>query len=290
MLTNTRTKKKYQLTFWSVGLGLLGMAPSLYGRQANLGCNKNQTRCEIDDRNLIIGDRVGIFNSEGELVATGEVQGIEGPTRQVKIRKRHGSIKEHYQLAILDSRPEDGVKAPVIKIYQEPARHSVGSSLGLSTYSIGLGSPGIEATAYYQRRFWKGAHWVARGNYLKINGEANRYTDYAVEQLPISVSAFGLMGGGAYAWRENRPFSIRTELTLGITQVNATIDGDKELVESELKKGAKVRNGYLPYARWSLGSQWNMSKEWNMLGELSQSIINLAYGTSIGVGVVRILD
>lgn len=266
------------------------MTSTAYGRAQNLDCNKSQTLCEVDDRNLIIGDRVGIINADDELVANGEVLRVEGGTRQVKIKKRYGAIKNGYKIVLLQDRPEEGFKAQTYRTYQEPSKHTVGGSAGLSTYSIGIGSPGFELTAYYQRRYWKGAQWIVRGNYLKIKGEANRYTDYDVQQLPINVSAYSLLGGSVYTFREGRPVSIRTELALGFTSVSATIDGDKELVQDELKESAKVKNGYSPYVRWSLGAQWNVNRQWNVLGDISQCLINLAYGTTVGVGVGRVLD
>jgi hypothetical protein len=279
------------------GLGLFCAAflfslntPKARGRAQNLDCNRAQTLCEVEDRNLIIGDRVGIINDDEELVATGEVLKVDGANRQIKIKKRHGNIKDSFKLTLLENRPEEGFKAPVYRVYQEPSKHSVGASLGLSTYSIGLGSPGMEATTYYQKRFWKGAQWIVRGNYLKIRGEANRYTDVSVEQLPIDISAYSLLGGGVYTFLENRPLSIRTELALGFTNVSATIDGDKELVQEELKNSAKVKNGTSPYVRWSLGAQWNYNRQWNFLGDISQCLINLAYGTTVGLGVSRILQ
>ena len=261
-----------------------------YGRSQNLACNKAQTLCEVDDRNLGIGDRVGVINDDDELVATGEVLRIEGASRQVKIRKRYGTIKEGYRMTLMESRPEEGLKAPIYRIYKEPTQHSLGASVGLSTYSIGLGSPGVELTSFYQQRFWKGAQWLLRANYLKIRGEANRYTDFDVQQLPIDVSAYSLLGGGVYTFRESRAVSVRTELGLGFTTVSATIDGDKELVQDELKKSAKIKNGTAPYIRWSLGAQWNMSRDWYLLGDVSQCLIHLAYGTTVGVGIGRILD
>src|SRR4051812_16205965 len=69
----------------------------------DLMCNKKQTKCLTESTDLTIGDQVGIFNDEGELVATGEVKAMRGDRRAVLINTRHGDINSGYHLALLET-------------------------------------------------------------------------------------------------------------------------------------------------------------------------------------------
>src|SRR5690242_19276795 len=92
-----------------------GFGGAAFGK-AELQCNRKQTKCVTETTQLTIGDEVGVFNPDGELVATGEVTNMKGERRAVVINKRHGSIHGNYNLALLETKPSDAHFASTYKV------------------------------------------------------------------------------------------------------------------------------------------------------------------------------
>lgn len=255
-----------------------------YGRDG-LECNKKQTRCLTETKDLTVGDQVGIFNDDGELVATGEVKGMRGDRRAVLINKKHGSIRRGYNLALLEGQSSDASVGPSYKIYREPAKLAAGGSLGYSSISIGEGSPATEMSMYAQWRKWGGLLLIARGVYTATEGEVSYYTDDGLERAPISMSGVGLLGGIGYTLRDTKPISFRGELGLGTMWVNASIDGDPSMVD-EVGSKARVKNGFGAYGRGSIGAVWNLS-DWHLHADLAESLVYEALAYTLAFGVSK---
>jgi hypothetical protein len=252
-----------------------------------LVCNKSQTKCLTETRQLTIGDEVGVFNTEDELVATGEVRAMRGDRRAVVIGERHGQIRKSHKLVLLETKRSDASYTTAYKIYREPANLSVGASGGLSSVSVGESTPAMEFSAYAQWRKWYGLQLVLRGVYTAGEGSV---TTYDVEedkqiQAPISLSGMGILGGVGYVMRENKPLSFRTELAAGGMQMSAAIDGDSALVDDGAYN-ARVKNGFAAYGRGSFGVMYNMSS-WHIHADLVQALTQQAHFSTIAAGVSK---
>jgi hypothetical protein len=255
----------------------------------NLQCDKMQTHCVVgESTDLTIGDKVGIFNDDGELVATGEVRAMRGERRAVLINERHGSIHKNYKLALLDrSEASDasGSNVAAYKVYREPPKVDIGASIGYSTVSIGDGSPATEFSVFGQVRKWGGLQLVGRAVYMAMEGQLTRYTAGGTDNLPISVSGMGLLGGIGYVAREGQTVSFRGELAAGGMDVNATVGGDKSLVDSG-QTNARVKNGFGAYGRAALGPVLNMDS-WHFHLDYAPSLVYQAFANTLAAGVSK---
>lgn len=257
-----------------------------FGR--SLQCNREQTKCLTESSNLTIGDQVGIFNDDGELVATGEVKSMRGERRAVLINQRHGTIRKGYDLALLEQNTSDAATlGNSYKVYREPGKMTIGTSLGFSTVSVGEGSPATEVSGYGQWRKWKDLLIIGRGTYSMMEGNVTHDTGYGYESLPISMSAIGALGGLAYIVRENKPVSFRGEAAIGAMYISANVDGDSGLVDDG-STNSKVKNGVAPAGRWSLGVMWNVGGgDWHGHADFAQSLVHEAFANTIALGVSK---
>lgn len=270
----------------TVGLTtILGLSATSAFAKPNILCNKKQTKCVTESTGLTIGDKVGIFNEDDELVATGEVNAMRGERRAVLIDKRHGSIRKGYRLTMLEDKAA-GSDLSAVKVYREPAKISAGFTGGLSSIVSSAGAPASELSVFGQMRKWGGMQLTARGVYMAMEGEATRYADQGTETLPMSVSGFGLLGGAGYVLRENKPVAFRGELGLGLMHVKAAIDGNPSLVAEDEGFSSDFQNGFGFYGRLSAGAQLNLDS-WHVHADVAQSFIQKSHGYTIAAGVSK---
>lgn len=262
-------------------------ANTAFGK-ANIQCNKKQTKCVTESTGLTIGDKVGIFNDEGELVATGEVNAMRGERRAVLIDKRHGAIRKGYRLTMLENKAA-GSDLSAVKVYREPAKLSVGFSGGLSSIVSSSGAPASELSVFGQMRQFGGLQIIARGVYMAMEGDATRYADQGTETLPMSVSGIGLLGGVGYVVRDNKLLAFRGEAAVGGMSVSAAIDGDPSLVSEDEGFKSDFSNGIGFYGRLSAGAQLNL-ESWHIHADVAQSFIQKANGYTIAAGVSKDLQ
>ncbi len=267
-----------------LGLASVLSTPAFAREAKELLCNKTQTKCLTESKDLTIGDQVGVFNEDNELVATGEVSAMKGERRAVLIGKRHGSINRGYHMALLETNTaSDASTGTSYKIYREPSKMKVGAGLGYSSWSIGDSSPASEMSVFASWRKWGGMQLVARGVYTAMEGEVTHYGDIQSETLSISMQGIGVLGGVGYIARETKPLSFRGELGVGGMMVNANIDGDKDLIEDS---NAHVENGFGAYGRWTLGVIYNIGS-WHLHADFAQSLVFEAMANTIAVGVSK---
>lgn len=247
-------------------------------------CNKKQTKCVTESKVVSIGDRVGFLNDDNELVAVGEVKAMKGERRAVLIKKRHGTIYRDYRLTLLGGVDSDATYSSQYKIYQRPSEMAVGGSVGFSTVNIGEGSPGLETSVYSQWRSWRGINLVARGVFSQVEGSVQHYSETDVENLPMSMTGIGILGGASYIMRQTKPISFRAEAGLGVMYISANIDGDSGKV-GEPGYSSKVRNGVGLYGRWSLGAMYNFKKDWHIHADIVQSLAYEAFANTLAGGM-----
>lgn len=252
----------------------------------DLKCNRSQTECLISSTQLTIGDEVGIFNRDGELVAIGAIKSMKGERRAVAINKRYGQINKGYELSRLERSPSSPEFKSIYKIYREPAKLTVGASLGLASIGIGESSPATEISGYSSWRSWRDVQVVGRATYLRMQGRISGYNEADdFGSAAISLNGFGVLGGAAYTLRQNQPISFRGELGLGLMYVKASIDDDPQLVKKK-SYNAKVNNGFGLYSRVAVGAVYNL-ESWHFSIDFSDSLIHGANAVTIVTGVSK---
>ena len=254
--------------------------------RAEIQCNKKQTKCVSDTTQLTIGDSVGVFNDDGELVATGEVIAMKGERRAVQVDSRSGVIQRDYNLALLETKPTDPGFRNAYTIYRDPPKMSVGATAGLSTVSIGAGSPGMEYTVFGQYRVLGGLQLIGRGVYMSTSGEVSHLSDrVGLETRPFAVDGLGLLGGVGYVIREGKTISFRGELGIGGMFVSADVDGDTSLVDSGAYE-LRMKNGVNPFGRGTAGIMINVSG-WHGHIDVAEAVVAQAAESSLALGLSK---
>lgn len=250
-----------------------------------LQCDKTQTHCIAESTDVTIGDQVGIFNDDGQLVAKGEVRAMRGERRAVLIDERFGEIHKNYHLALLDKSSSDENLGRAYSLYRDPAKISVGTEAGYSEVGIGEGNPAAEMSVYAAWRTSSGLQLVTRAVYLAMAGTVTQTTGLVSEQVPMNLTGMGLLGGFGYVAREGKPVSFRGEIAGGVMQVHATIAGDESLV-NDGGNNVRVKNGIGPYGRASLGPVLNFD-DWHVHLDYAPSLIDQALANTLAAGVSK---
>lgn len=187
-------------------------------------CDPGQRRCYVNTKRMVPGDYVGIFDRSKRLIAIGKVDAIIGETRQIRILRRYGRIKNNYGL----SRIEDNVAANPAKfytIYRGPAKLVVGAEAGVASIGIGEGLAGFAVEAHGDYRLARWLFATGRVFYLYGRGEAAIEGGEFVSR-EIDMSAIGGMIGGAVIAEPVANLYLRGELSLGVAGVfGSTADG-----------------------------------------------------------------
>ena len=239
------------------------LSPAAWAK--SLQCNSMQTLCIISDSSeLTIGDRVGVFNADGQLVATAEVSRMRGDRRSLAIASRTGRIERDDRIALLDTSAIDGAAPVEYQKYREPAKYEIGTNLAYSTITLGDSLPGYEASLYVQMRKWGG--WQFTGRFVAD-----------------AVSGKTSLADGS------QPLSVRAEAAVGAMKVNARVDGSADLVDDGTAD-IHVKNGTSPMARWSIGGVYQMGDHWHAHVDLAESIVYQAFSNMISIGLSRDLN
>ncbi len=277
--------KIHQLTTASIVFGAACLTGTALGK-SELQCNKKQTKCVTESTNISIGDEVGVFNQDGELVATGEVTNMKGERRAVIINKRHGSIHGNYNLALLETKTTDTGFKNAYTVYQEPAKLALGAEAGLSTWAIGEQTPAAEYSVFAQWRKWGGLQLIARGVFTAMEGRVSRYgATNGLDEETVSVKGGGLLGGVGYVVRDGKTLSFRGELAAGGMYVSADVGGDAALV-NDPEFQVRLKNGLNPYGRGSLGALLTFGA-WHVHADFAESLVARASGTTLAAGVSK---
>ena len=255
----------------------------------SLQCNSMQTLCIISDSSeLTIGDRVGVFNSDGQLVATAEVSRMRGDRRSLAIAHRTGRIGRDDRIALLDTSAIDGAAPVEYQKYREPAKYEIGTNLAYSTITLGDSLPGYEASLYGQMRQWGGWQFTGRLVVDAVSGKTS-IADGSADKVPLTMHGFGLLGGVGYEWFRSQPLSVRVEAAVGAMKVSALVDGSAEPV-NDGTADVHVKNGTAPMARWSMGGVYQMGDHWHAHLDLAESIVYQAFSNMISIGLSRDLN
>jgi hypothetical protein len=194
-------------------------------------CNDRQSECFIYDKSLALGDSVGVFTRDNELVAIGKVEKIDGGERKIDIDKRYGTIQRSHRLALLESDSMSDITKS-FSIYKQPSKITAGASFSLSKMGVGLGASGMEVDAFGSYAWRRNFELVARGSFLSVSGQVNGDIFAPFPEAQFSMMGFGLAPGVAYHHNKNRIWSARAEANLGMMYSIAEVEQDDSILKN----------------------------------------------------------
>ena len=247
-------------------------------------CDKAQKRCMTADGNLHVGDKVGILNDDGELQATGIVKGLRGIKRSIEIEQSFGPINTESRVVLLADVDQSGDHS-AYKIQHVSAAAQVGVNLAYASLSSGAGLPGQELGLYGSLRQWGNLAVLARTAVLFVGGPVRIFNGTEFESPEQKTMGFGLLGGFAYQTKAARPFSLRTELGIGLMHVRSTLGGSAAVNNLHVDE-TKFRNGSNAYGRWGLSGVYNW-EEWHFDGGIALSFVGQAIANSLVIGAAH---
>jgi hypothetical protein len=294
--------KHLGLTF----LALATFAPSLR-LEAAVRCFQGQAQCVTAARDTTIGDRVGFFNHEDELVAVGTVRRMQGGQRLVLISEATGTISSNARVERLDESTRD--TPSLTKVYRPRMKQEAGLFVGSVNMKIGLGGGGTAYDLSWAKTLWRDLKIGVHGMYLESSGVltnkgSSLNASYGVGASPYGVYTNGALGTSTrerysmetYAlmpalhltlWREEA-LSLRAEAAAGIARMDARLNDDTALLAySSVDSG--LTNGFVVATRAKASVMANFQR---FHPELGGSWINVheASGYMIHAGVVVEID
>lgn len=242
-------------------------------------CNKTQNLCEVDTTRLTIGDKVGIFSEDGDLVALGEVKTLKGRIRVVDIKKKYGPILRSHNLEMVKDEEYDA-PAKYFKVLKKGAEQSAGGSLGLVSLGVGEGFLGFQLDGFMEWLWQNGIFVFGQGFFISGKGNAT-ITEEAINEDTIAMSVIGALGGVSYTGFRNREMSFRGDLGLGFANVSASTGSGRDV--KEVADG-RIFPGMGFVMRGEAAMLWTIG-DWRPY--ISGSFIRLQnsnnYGVSLGV-------
>ncbi len=187
-------------------------------------CNDDQTICEIKNRRITIGDKIGIFTSDGFVVAIGEVIKIVGTARTFKITHSYTRILRSHRAEIISDR-EAKTPEQYFKFLKTYADTMVGGKFGVYSMGIGDGFVANFIEAQYALEWEQLTYFAFKLNYLAGNGEASAKLQ-RVANTTVDLSVLGLSAGVAQVLFPNELFSFRLGLDLGLANATVKLGGD----------------------------------------------------------------
>jgi hypothetical protein len=267
---------------------LLAVLTSTPGFAKSVQCNAVQTRCVADGIHFTIGDRVGFFNTDDELVARGEVIAMRGDRRAVDIEKRFGQIGSDDRMALLHNGPRTftASRAPgAFDTYKAPSELVVGASLGVAALNIGGGVTGQETSGFAQFHQMGGFKLVGRGSYLAGTGEAHKTLEDGYENALVQVRGLSLWGGAAYVVREAKTVAFRGEADVGVMNAAVTADGDTAAIDQG-EVDANIRSGNHFGAKLMLGTVITY-ESWHGHLDVAQTMVAGLRPMSLSIGLSK---
>ncbi len=268
-----------QAMAYASALTILGVsAPALAN---NFKCDKAQSFCTIDSKQLTIGDRVGFFNHDEELVAYGEVEKVEHRTRYVKIEKSTGKLKANHSYALLDDNKYQNLSSNY-KMYRESAQMAVGADASLASVGLGDGALGIGASVYGNWRWQQQLYLSGRAFFVTTGGSAISVNSGESRNESFTATMLGVMPGLQWITPQHKPFSARAEAGLGLAYSSASVSGGASVKEHL----DHLEPGFGLAMRGSVGVQANF-KEWHPTLDVAVNRVQSSNYRLISLGVMR---
>ena len=147
---------------------------TLFGQ--SLRCDRQNQFCLVDNRRLILGDKMGIFNEYNELVAVGEVDEMKGSQRRITLKKVYGLITRDSKAVIIEDSQAQNPEAS-FRVVRPPVKNFAGGSVGLGHLNIGAGGMTLDFEGFYEILSDYGFKFVGRGALLYSSGKVTDVLD-----------------------------------------------------------------------------------------------------------------
>jgi hypothetical protein len=251
-------------------------------------CSSDKKQCIVNSRELITGDRVGLFGSNDRLVAWGKVQRMSGSRRVVQIETAYARIGGSERVALLTNVTDPLSIEQMYTPQKDKGDNMVEASLGSASYAIGPGASGYEVSGAWIIRSWMDIELVSRGFFSSMQGEVARSIvsrDYlgqeslGVDVQPLAANIVGGVAGIGYTLFSDSTVSIRPEVAGGFGYVAGVI-GDRDL-NAESGYQNKLNNGFGLAVRGNVQAILNLSR-WHIGVGLGQTRIHDAFASTVG--------
>lgn len=195
-----------------------------FSRPVKLKCNKKQKECELEDRRLTVGDKVGVFSPEGHLHAVGEVIEIKGEKRIVKIKKRYSKILKKHRAQIIKDKEAKSPKK-YFTVAEAPAEWEIGGNAGLYFMEVGDGFSAFTLEGIGQWNWRKHTYFYGKFGLLSGSGKASAKLQ-SINSTSVDVSAYMLSGGIYEIFFPYEVVSLRTGASFGFAQTSISLGAD----------------------------------------------------------------
>lgn len=214
-------------------------------------CDKDQAQCEVQTRRLTVGDKVGVFTPEKELVALGEVTDIDGGKRIIKITKKWAILLRSHDIDIINDLAYSAPEAHY-KIITPLARTAWAGQIALVNIGIGDGFIGTEVSGLFFKHFWRDFSYFGRLHYLTGKGSASDNLG-GIQSLDVNINSMGASGGVSEMILPFAAIAIRLDAEVGFGVGTVTLSGDYDkdkILNSRFKDGMGI------YARGGAAAVW----------------------------------
>ena len=214
------------------------ISPSIQAEEYKFKCDKKVKFCEFSSKRVTIGDWIGVFDSEGYLVAVGEVLRLKGSMRVFQIQTKYGPIlRSHRAKLITDEQAQRPQK--FFDSYQVKSKNVMGLQLGLLTMGVGEGFAATNLEGYGQFEWRKNIYIAGRLGMLTGEGKAS-INDKVLETHDLKLTAFTLMGGIITYLAPQSSISGRLEFAVGLSNISASTTSGfsvKDVVDGRISSG-----------------------------------------------------
>ena len=254
----------------------------------NFRCDKDSINCLVDDKSLTVGDYAGFFDSEGRLVAIGQVTAIKNGHRELEISQTFNRITRSMQVRLITQEDYERLQ----ERFRVP-RRILPKALGLAVAAARLrvlgGFDGQEYNLFFAGRVTDGFSVVVRSIYAMVSGTATeRGCDGAFcfsSEHDTTIQGLGVTSGIAYEALPHNIISFRGEFGLGLMSVDASVGENASLQDVELDD--KIHDGASILVRASGSALLNVTHDWHLELMLTENYIFHSHLTSLGVGIIK---
>ena len=264
---------------------------------ANLeSCNASRSACIVASKELITGDRVGLFTSDDRLVAFGRITKMSGPRRIVVIDKAYSEIDGDERVSLLNNVTDPASIEDLYTIKRNKGRKMVDVSVATASFSVGSGAAGTETTGAWIVRSWKDLELTGRAMFSNVSGEISQpyvLRDYlgqesrGVDVQNLSANVYGGLAGVGYTLFGGSRFSLRGEVDAGAAYVAGMV-GDSDMT-SDSGFNTKMQNGFGLVVRSTATAMLNAGS-WHVGLNLGQMTVQDASATTVGISLSKSID
>jgi hypothetical protein len=230
-------------------LGLLLAAPAI---AMPFKCDKQQTICEVQTKRLTIGDKVGVFSSDGQLAAIGQVVEIRNRSRMIKITQRWAPLYRSYEMEVIEDEKARNPEKYFRIITPLP---ELSWGIGLGALNLGVGDSfvgtSLEGGVYYL--LWRDFLLTGRLHYLTGAGKASDNLGAGVGAVDVSVTSAGVSVGISELLAPYQMVALRLDGDIGLSNATVTLPSglDKDKVLNN-----RIADGVGLYLRLGIAAIW----------------------------------